>query len=215
MPDGLSYKYCDSNSCNTLKNSNDLSENSSPLMATMAQLNQSGVKSKFWNDEVPNGKTDLTHGHIKGFLGIDQSEGFVIDHSAPKFPTVNANGKVDLSYPKSAETYGQHFFCVTVASKTITKLDNFLDTTETVVYYPQTSLIRQFFNKFQKSASNNKISFQSAGGESFIAFAKSPSEPINLYDDRVAPGLGVSLRIETWGNGAGGLLQPTCSKIST
>ena len=64
------------------------------------------MTKKFWNDEVPNGSTDNDHGHIKGFYGLDQSEGFIVDHSAPKFPTVNSNGDVELTYPSSASRYG-------------------------------------------------------------------------------------------------------------
>ena len=40
---------------------------------------------------------------------------------------------------------------------------------------------------------------------------KSPKDYIYLYEDRVAPALGVNLKIETWGNGRGGLMYPFCS----
>ena len=36
MPNGVSFKYCDSTSCDNLQSQSDLTENSSPLMATMA-----------------------------------------------------------------------------------------------------------------------------------------------------------------------------------
>ena len=41
-----------------------------------------------WNDEFPGGDPPVWEGgaHAKGVLGLDQSSGFYLLHSVPKFP---------------------------------------------------------------------------------------------------------------------------------
>lgn len=73
------------------------------------------LQSVAWNDETPAGKTSSYKAHSKTVLAYNSEsfEGFMIDHSIPKFPAFNGF-TVDTEIDSSEEIYGQHVFCLSL-----------------------------------------------------------------------------------------------------
>lgn len=65
-----------------------------------------GVTKK---DESPDNVEHENWGHTKGALAFDESSGFWLIHSVPRFPDTS----VSYVYPKEETEYGQSFLCMT------------------------------------------------------------------------------------------------------
>ncbi|RMC08532.1 hypothetical protein DUI87_14778 [Hirundo rustica rustica] len=72
-----------------------------------------------YNDETPvSDSKGSKHGHTKGFLFLDKSQGFWVIHSVPLFPPIPEDG---YGYPSTGESFGQTAICITF------KYDQFIE----------------------------------------------------------------------------------------
>lgn len=78
-----------------------------------------------YNDEPTNGKTTFTLGHSKGMVVADNSSGFWLVHSVPKFPKLPYQNNNSYMYPTTGVKYGQSFLCVSMVAKELDKVGKF------------------------------------------------------------------------------------------
>jgi len=223
MKAGMSFLYMD-NSTNgqwLSSVSDNLNVNSSnqamayTLQQVYNNLNQTKVFYMMYNDEWPDGSTTTAHGHCKGVVGFDSTNGFWLIHSVPKFPPPNVYG-----YPGSGTDYGQSALCITLPYTSLNDIGNQLFFYNPWIYGSQISpemsqenpMVQQVLNGKSQSVEpyNNQFLFRTSAGHSFINFAKHKKWGKELYYDFVAPSLGENLDTETWQNG-GGDLSSNCS----
>jgi deoxyribonuclease-2 len=57
------------------------------------------------------------------------------------------------------------------------------------------------------------VDFLTKKGESIRSFTYPPSLSEDFYDSTVTVGLGAGVIVETWGSGAGGLMEPICGDL--
>lgn len=155
-------------------------------------------------------------------MAMDTSEkGFVIVHSSPNFVQI-VSDKVNIGFPSSASVYGQHFLCVTMSgSANFNRYGEALLIDRPYVYAQSSvpsslqarvpNLVKLLDNKQKVSDSTMVAVFSSESGRQFIKFSKSNSISISFYKEVVSTYLKSDLQVETWGNGAGGLIAAECS----
>ncbi|XP_034485108.1 plancitoxin-1-like [Drosophila innubila] len=164
-----------------------------------------------YNDEFPNGTVANTGGHTKGVIATDGTTGMFLVHSVPKFPTVP-----QYSYPTAGEHYGQSLLCVTLDVEGVEKVGELLVFNEPHFYFERNPLMRtgELFPSLERalkrqwrteSPYQKDIEVRSLNGKQFRLFGKSSRANVELYNDVVAPALGVSLFVEAWRDGAGNL----------
>ncbi|XP_062122411.1 plancitoxin-1-like [Drosophila sulfurigaster albostrigata] len=164
-----------------------------------------------YNDEFPNGTVSSTGGHTKGVIATDGNTGLWLVHSVPKYPTVP-----QYSYPTTGEHFGQSLLCVTLDAEGVEKAGELLVYNEPHFYYERNPLLRlsEQFPSLERALKRQwrteapyqkEIEVRSLGGKQFRLFGKSSRANVELYNDVVAPALGVSLFVEAWRDGAGNL----------
>ncbi|EGR31038.1 protein kinase domain protein [Ichthyophthirius multifiliis] len=213
-PDSTEFSYCDSSKpCkdleSTKKELNDISI--SPLLKTLQQiksLKSDKYASVFWNDEVAEKDISLTYAHSKGIMGLDKHNGFLIVHSAPKFPLI-INDEIDLKIQDGQQIFAQHFFCISTTSEQLNNIAEGYTIDWPYVYASNnaTSILDQFKN-IQQLISKKKntdlqqkvIPFQSHKGIKFEKFSKSGSWVVPFYENVVSTHIKSGLIVESWGS---------------
>lgn len=206
-----------------------------PLAYTLQQLYKHAGQFGYvmWNDEFPGGDPPVWEGgaHAKGVLGLDQSSGFYLLHSVPKFPAapcVNCpDGIGNGSYTGIAlaqQLYGQSFMCMTMPASELDKVAQLAHDEEVWVYDHMVPLELQteYSAVMALTADPHGITnvhfgppvihwgtpLTSVGGQRGIAFAKSSSmTPFLLYEEVVEPFMQSGMLWETWQHGPGALPQ--------
>lgn len=106
--------------------------------STLAQLNTKGIQFIAWNDDSPltNQSSASTRAHAKGVIGVDPvtKTGFYFGHSFPNFPNINDND-IDHHVPKSADIYGQTFFCISMKTDELEQLAKTISISKPNVYF--------------------------------------------------------------------------------
>ncbi|XP_049806223.1 plancitoxin-1 isoform X1 [Schistocerca nitens] len=218
---GLAYLYMTSNaSKGWVLSSKSVNSTDSLPGRTMSQLYESCLNqnsSLLWliyNDEPVNGTSSLDLGHTKGVVVANMDGGFWLVHSVPKFPHVPCTSQM-YGYPATGLHYGQSFFCISMAAKSLDIVGEQLLYNEPELYssqipfnlkdvYPNLSLASQ--KKWIEAAPwFNIATLTSTKGDSFWSFAKSRHFGEDLYADLVAPNLKSDLFVESWQNGEGKL----------
>jgi len=74
-----------------------------------------------YNDEPTNHNTQGTLGHSKGMVVANNSSGFWLVHSVPKFPQLPYQNN-SYTYPSTAKKFGQSFLCMSMAAKELDKV---------------------------------------------------------------------------------------------
>lgn len=174
-----------------------------------------------YNDEPCCGANSAssTYGHSKGVLLVNETQGFWLVHSMPKWP----NGRNEGPAPFPDFTYGQSLMCVTINTETSEALANNLMIdrgylySENITSAAATALptMSQWIDKQHSSADSNVSAFTSSAGASFYQFAKSKYWAKDLWDDLVAPYFHTSLNVETWRSGSGGRMSSMCGPNAT
>lgn len=75
-----------------------------------------------WSDQAPEKSASSTYAHSKGFSAFDNNQGFIISHSAPRYPEYDLEKNeiyLDLAY--NAIKSGQHFLCISLDSNNLEK----------------------------------------------------------------------------------------------
>jgi len=79
-----------------------------------------------YNDEPTNENKSFTMGHTKGIVVADNSSGFWLVHSVPKFPQLPYQNNNSYTYPRTGVRYGQSFLCVSMLTKELDKVGKYL-----------------------------------------------------------------------------------------
>lgn len=74
-----------------------------------------------YNDEPTNIPMKSTVGHSKGVLAADNSTGFWLVHSVPKFPQLPYQQN-SYMYPSTGVKYGQSFLCMSMLAEELDKV---------------------------------------------------------------------------------------------
>lgn len=160
-----------------------------------------------YNDDTDTGKTSEAHAHAKGVVFFDNTQGFWLIHSLPRYPANTGAGYNNLP----DDTYGQTFLCITFPFSELETIAQQLITAHPLIYDHGMSgdlklKAPNFFDfiedKVKPSKDQSKVSMKSVGGASFTHFAKSADCDCELYADVIGPGLKTDLLVESWMNGA-------------
>ncbi|MES1911468.1 MAG: hypothetical protein MHM6MM_003891 [Cercozoa sp. M6MM] len=92
-----------------------LGDAESPLSRTTLPLFEDDLIARedtaflMFSDQPPDRDAPSTRGHVKGYTMFGDTQGFLVSHSAPRFPPRRPG-----PYAYGAVDYGQSFMCVTV-----------------------------------------------------------------------------------------------------
>lgn len=156
---------------------------------------------------------------------MDGDTGFWLIHSIPRFanPPKDSKGKsVAYEYPASGANNGQTALCISfktakegedIATQVLNNRVNMYaihTTPEVEKLAPKVVDLRD--NKSPGTKIKNVETITSIKGVNFISFARDKHSALegDLYHKFVAPTLKTDLLVETWRNGAGGPLEPSC-----
>ncbi|CAD6185737.1 unnamed protein product [Caenorhabditis auriculariae] len=170
-------------------------------------MDQTSTFSIMYNDEWPNSTIwSNDSGHCKGVSVFNQSGGFWLMHSIPKYPS-----NVTYDFPPNAHYYGQMGICVSFPLATLGDI-----ATQLFFYRPFTyqinlpdtfantfpMLVRVKNGEYQQTQPYTSLKLlRSVGGSSFQHFAKAGAFGKDLYYDFVAPTLRTSLKVQSWQHG--------------
>lgn len=195
-----------------------------------AQTTGSEVAYILYNDQRPEGAGgERSHGgHTKGFVLLDEKQGFWLVHSTPHFPAPRQAGH--FFYPSTGVTNGQNFICVTYPLERFQAIGEQLLINQPTVYdcdvpdslasvapalasvckrKPPPAPAPHCFPGV-RPPSNRSVTLTSLGGTDFISFAKGASFHDDLYHSWVAPTLQSDLLVQFWVRSTG-ILPSDCS----
>ncbi|KAK6196249.1 hypothetical protein SNE40_001509 [Patella caerulea] len=219
---GLGHFYLDANNPEFQLSKYSLNSSNDAIYYTLQQIytaKDDSILYGMYNDEPPNNYGYFTNGHTKGrgVIASDESQGYWLVHSVPKYPP---HKNESYTWPESATVYGQNFLCITINYTTIDKIG------EQYLYnYPKfydkcmppqftkhnPNMVKAFAGLHVKSPPwNNMAAFSSSGGTQFHSFAKFCNFERDLYDAWLAPYFNSTMFAETWQNGRG-KLPSNCS----
>ena len=232
VPAGSAFSYIDSSSTSWRLGVDIGALQGNALAATLRPLyevQQPGLAYVLYNDAFPNGTVSITSAHAKGVLASDDSQGFWLVHSAPKFPTPPSLTAYQ-GLPLPEHKYGQSFLCVSFARQQLDLVTTLLVLEQVHileatwpdlagVVEPSPGVVDMFTDNTGKQPVKAVLGegtleesrhehvqqpLQSSGGVQLMAFAKTPSQhPIFLYEQLVEPAFGSAFAAETWQNGWG------------
>lgn len=143
-----------------------------------------------------------TSGHTKGIIGGDETGGFLMTHSIPRFP--------DMSFPtfrwgQASDTYAQSILCISLNRTELDKAARGMQYNDPKTFssFMPPGLSTMFPYTTQLIAgtrrSNSLIqTLNTVKGAKFIQFAKTGKSGIELYGGLVQPHLKVDMFVETW-----------------
>lgn len=112
--DGESFIYIDPNQEKNFFDTKAISSNDQPIANTLNQIYKSTGINESWvmyNDQPPNSSYySFTRGHTKGVLAYDDSTGFWLIQSTPKFPPPQ---NAEYAYSGSPKN-GQGMLCISL-----------------------------------------------------------------------------------------------------
>ncbi|XP_062973969.1 deoxyribonuclease-2-beta [Elgaria multicarinata webbii] len=210
---GLEYMFMDSVTPTWTLSKYFINMTESALGQTLQQLYKN-YKSKenttayvMYNDGPPNKMNySWTHGHSKGFLLLDQYQGFWVIHSIPAFPPFPEDG---YGYPPTGEKYGQTVICLTFRYDQFVEIDKQLSCCNPNIY--NCSIPKTFHSKLfnlQMLCGGSElppapwkqrlVELQSARGETFFSFAKTRNYHEDIYVAWMAQKLQTDFLVESW-----------------
>ncbi|XP_025059622.1 deoxyribonuclease-2-alpha [Alligator sinensis] len=119
---GLRYHYLDARRGDWVSGHALINSSQGALGTTLRQLYQAAttqgdaVAYVLYNDQPPRANTSIStrfaasHGHTKGVVLLDGTQGLWLVHSAPHFPPPTAT---TFAWPPTASRFGQTFLCIT------------------------------------------------------------------------------------------------------
>jgi deoxyribonuclease II len=187
---------------------------------TLQQLwSSTDVSYILYNDEPPLANSyNFSVGHAKGVLALQETSGFFLLHSIPKFPMGPQTSTQFSGIPSNAYTYGQTALCVSISSDVADTLAYALHLVVPSIYeasltdavkisYPNiTSLIKGKFSTAPLCVSH---SLTTMNGTPFTFFSKSTEWDNDLWSKCVSSQLQVNLEVESWIRGSA--IGPSCS----
>ncbi|XP_022662977.1 deoxyribonuclease-2-like [Varroa destructor] len=193
-----------------------------PFALTIADLFH-GLKPKnslyvVYSDQPPDPYNGTAKGHTKGVVQFTKDGGYWLMHSVPRFP-LNVLSK-KFEYPESGRGNGQVFMCISLDGGQLPKVAAALIQQYPYIYEsgaPESLLqvenvtaviTKKFVRRPKKPVLEGTL--VGASGTKFRSFAKHQAANDEIYSKIIAPKLGVHMLVETWRNGIGGKLGPTC-----
>lgn len=145
-----------------------------------------------YNDQppFPIKAADSKSAHSKGALAFDNTKGFWIVSSVPRFPAPISNG---FTYLNPQTKYGQTILCVTVAKTVENILKSAFETTNPYIYDN-----KNFNINVQDPMASSHLSLKTLGNVQLDILAKSASFGQDIYDKLISPKLSDSLLVRTW-----------------
>ncbi|XP_061486521.1 deoxyribonuclease-2-beta [Rhineura floridana] len=209
---GLEYMFMDSVTPAWKLSKYFINMTESALGQTLQQLYQTyeaknSVAYVMYNDGPPNKMNySWTHGHSKGFLLLEESQGFWVIHSIPEFPPFPEDG---FSYPSTGKSYGQAVICLTFP------YDQFAEIDRQLLYYnpnvyncsiPKPFQGELFYVQILCAGSQlppapwnqSLVKLQSAKAETFFSFAKTKCDHEDIYVAWMAQKLQTDFLVESW-----------------
>jgi deoxyribonuclease-2 len=213
---GLAFAYMDSENLVLTTSSQHVNDTMNPLYYTLQQIYAptSPVAHIMYNDENPvTEQPSSTVGHSKGTAAWDSTGGFWLLHSVPSWPPA---GNLSYSFGATkAPTYAQTFLCTTLDAPNINVVFNQWAWTRPGVYsafmdgawnysFPGAASVMAG-QKVSMAPWSSIVPLFTRGRLQFTYFAKYTNWAQELYEDLVAPTLGVNLNTATWQNGQGSI----------
>ena len=190
------------------------------LAQTLKQLwSSTDVSYILYNDEPPLANSyNFSVGHAKGVLALQETNGFFLLHSIPKFPMGPQEAPQFSGIPENAYTYGQTAFCVSISGDVADTLAYALHLVVPSIYeasltdavkiaYPNITSLTQ--GKFSIAPLCVNHHFAMMNGTPFTFFSKSTQWDNDLWSACVAPALQTNLEVESWIRGSA--IGPSCS----
>ncbi|PIC38326.1 hypothetical protein B9Z55_010373 [Caenorhabditis nigoni] len=220
---GKEFVYIDSESSDWTRG-NDINDATVAVGATISQVYSSDKTNNFafmYSDDDPIKEADSYRGHAKGVSLFDSTTGFWLIHSVPNFPPLTS-----YSYPKTAEKYGQSFFCASMEVQHLTELAEhwkYIQATPYLINLPDKFATRfptlrnvQAKQSLPRSATQFWISkpIKTVQGVTLMAYAKHKKFDGDIWNDLISKQNKVTLAVESWLNGSGDDLHTTCTDSS-
>ncbi|XP_061184095.1 deoxyribonuclease-2-alpha-like isoform X2 [Saccostrea echinata] len=220
---GVGFYYMDSNSPSWKLSSVPFNQTGHSVEYTLRQIYKNTTSEymySMYNDQPPQGRTSLNHGHTKGVFAFDKSEGFWLIMSIPHFPPPRSFG---FSYPDSGEVYGQSIFCVSLqysAIESVAKIMTFTYPKFYDHYLPpsfssENPIMTGVLSGSQKHVTSPPFQLETTlhttDGVVLHNFAKSNDFEKDLYDAWINERINHDLFVETWQNGRGPL-ESNCTE---
>ncbi|XP_077326508.1 deoxyribonuclease-2-alpha [Lithobates pipiens] len=218
---GMKYMYQDGNSEGWKAGVSLMNSTDSAVGRTVSQLykfsQSQNVAYILYNDQPPHDTSNEVRGHTKGVILLDKESGYWLVHSTPGFPP-SASSQYD--WPSSAHNYGQTFICVTypylqfkeigtqLLYNTITPYDSSVPD----CFIDDLPDLKNAAMKAEVTSPpwNRQVTLTSAGGKTFVSFAKHARFGDDLYSGWVSEALKSDLCVQFWLNSRG-ILQSNCS----
>lgn len=172
------------------------------LYNTIKLINEfSSISLIAFNDEPPSEPWVADGAHAKGFIAFDNvsQTGVYVMHSAPKFPNVSIEGKVNTTLPSNTRIYAQNFYCTTFDSEEgLTQIIEHLKIIYPIYYY-RSGVFAQ--HSFRGSTIKSLVSqYHFGDGEQAWFLSKSPNYTSGfLYENVVEPHFKLGFEVESWG----------------
>lgn len=196
--------FHDANTGGSFVPAEPMSGNGSAIIKTVNQFYGSlGASYAYamYNDD-PTGSASSSRAHSKGVLLFDDTKGFWLVHSFPKWPGSVEDGYAGLS----STTYGQSFLCVTFELSVLEKIASIQLMQWPEVYSSGVSddlagklpNFASWIGRGKSTLDSASTPLRSYSGLSFTHYGKSKACACDLYEDIVAPGVGSGLLVESW-----------------
>ncbi|XP_077526419.1 cell-death-related nuclease 7-like [Haemaphysalis longicornis] len=226
---GTEMAYYDSDSVSNLwyilPNGID-NEHGNPIKNTLAPIfgHKADKEVAFvaYNDQLPPPLNKTKKGHSKGVLmaGANNKKRLVgtvwLQHSVPRFITDVKNG---YKYPDNGRENGQLFLCLSFPVDTVDVIAYHLKVQAANVYQNNTAKWAHAFptfwdilhGKILRGTKDLAVSFlRTKGNNLVLAVAKPPKWLKDVYTAEMVGRTNDSIDVQTWRNGAGGVLQSQC-----
>ncbi|GCC20393.1 hypothetical protein chiPu_0018952 [Chiloscyllium punctatum] len=220
---GLNYMYLDPSTGDWQRSQYLINMTESATGRTLQQL-YSTYHSKvndrayfIYNDAAPFMPYDIQHGHTKGVLLFDKSQGFWLSHSVPHFPPF-ANKR--YSWPSTGKMFGQILFCFTYKYRQVMEIGRqFLYLNPRIYNWSLPDTFLPELSDLQIAAKGGSVSqspwirhtvLTSSAGLQLHSFAKFKRFGDDIYAAWVAQDLKTDLLAQTW-NGTKSQLPSNCS----
>ncbi|KYO25719.1 deoxyribonuclease-2-beta precursor [Alligator mississippiensis] len=221
---GLRYHYLDARRGDWVSGRALINSSQGALGTTLRQLYQAATTQGdamayvLYNDQPPRANTSIStrfaasHGHTKGVVLLDGTQGLWLVHSAPHFPPPTAT---TFAWPPTASRFGQTFLCITFPYASFQDIGQQLLVNQPLVYDSSVGgAFAQDLPDLALAASmkpvkappwNRSVTLPSLGGAPFLSLAKHRRFHDDLYSGWLAAALGDTLLVESWRDGPGDL----------
>ncbi|XP_077986917.1 plancitoxin-1-like [Glandiceps talaboti] len=174
-----------------------------------------GVAYLQYSDQPPNTQASYSsRAHAKGSLCVDETSGFWMIHSIPRFPMKSSPGG-QYSFANNGKTNGQTLICVTYGRSSLKLPKNTRDQIKHLKYigpksYDFNDLASLSDKELMKGLRDvnegvrirnvwtNVQDLTSLGGQTFRSFAKTKDWHQDIYLELIAQELGSDLFSQTW-----------------